>query len=164
MNNPSQGLKALAGVLKKNAFLKLGLYSELARRDIVEARKYISNKKLQANEQNIRDFRERVISGKLSDLKSLTTVGDFYSSSQFRDLCFHVQEHRFTIEQLSETFKSNQLKFLGFFLPQPVKSLYNNYFPEDKKQTNLQNWAQFEKKHPSTFRAMYQFWVCKKEN
>ena len=32
MNDPSQGLKALVGVLKNNGFLKLGLYSELARK------------------------------------------------------------------------------------------------------------------------------------
>ena len=50
MNNPSQGLKALVSVLKNNGFLKLGLYSELARQDIVKARNYITSKNLQANE------------------------------------------------------------------------------------------------------------------
>ena len=88
-------------------------------------------------------------------------MGDFYSLSQCRDLCFHAQEHRFTINQLQETLKSNELEFLGFLLPKPVKSLYKQYFPEDKKQTNLQNWEKFEEKHPNTFGAMYQFWVSK---
>jgi len=26
---------------------------------------------------------------------------------------------------------------------------------------NLENWARFEEKHPTTFAGMYQFWVCK---
>ena len=51
--------------------------------------------------------------------------------------------------------------FLGFLLPQKIKSIYKNYFPEDKKQINLQNWAKFEEKHPNTFIEMYQFWVSK---
>ena len=28
---------------------------------------------------------------------------------------------------------------------------------------NLENQAKFEKQHPTTFRAMYQFWVCKRK-
>ena len=164
MNDPSQGLKALLGVLKKTGFLKLGLYSELARQNVIEARNYIASKKLQPSEDNIRDFRETIFSGKIPTLNSLTKSPDFYTLSSCRDLCFHAQEHRFTINKLQETLKSNELEFLGFLLPKPVKSLYKQYFPEDKKLTNLQNWAQFEEKHPNTFRGMYQFWCSKKEN
>jgi hypothetical protein len=43
----------------------------------------------------------------------------------------------------------------------PSKSLYTKYFPEDKKQINLQNWAKFEAQYPTTFASMYQFWVSK---
>ena len=43
----------------------------------------------------------------------------------------------------------------------PVKSLYKKYFPEDKTQTNLQNWEKFEEQQPTTFAGMYQFWVSK---
>ena len=161
MDDPSQGLKTLVGVLNPNGFLKLGLYSELARQDIVKARNYISSKKIQTNKDNIHDFRQKIISGELSHLNSLKNRGDFYSLSEFRDLCFHAQEHRFTINQLKKTLKSNELEFLGFYLPKPIKSLYKKYFPKDKKQTNLQNWATFEEKHPNTFRGMYQFWVSK---
>ncbi len=162
MEDPLKGLKALLGVLKNNGFLQLGLYSELARQDVIEARNYISNKSLQTNENSIRDFRERVISGELRNLKSLTKFQDFYSLSELRDLCFNTQEHRFNIHQIQEILKSNKLQFLGFVLQQPIKSLYKQYFPEDKKQTNLQNWAKFEERHPNTFKEMYQFWVSKR--
>nr|WP_269617465.1 class I SAM-dependent methyltransferase [Prochlorococcus marinus] len=164
MNDPSQGLNALVDVLKNNGFLKLGLYSELARQDIIKGRNYIAGKDLQANEDSIRNFRETIFSGKAPELNSLSKRSDFYTLSSCRDLCFHAQEHRFTINQLQETLKSNELEFLGFLLPKPVKSLYRKYFPEDKTQTNLQNWERFEEQHPHTFRGMYQFWVYKKEN
>ncbi len=161
MNDPLKGLKKLLGVLDKNGLLSLGLYSELARQDVIKSRNFIKYQKLETNEKSIRDFRQKVISNKLKDLKSLEIFSDFYSLSEFRDLCFHTQEHRFTIKQLQETLESNQLNFLGFGLQKPIKSLYKHYFPEDNTQTNLQNWARFEEKHPNTFREMYQFWVSK---
>ena len=161
MYDPSAGLKSLLDVLKNNCFMKLGLYSELARNDIVKSRNYIKSKKLQANDDDIRNFRETVISGNLIELNSLTKSSDFYTLSSCRDLCFHKQEHRFTIRQLQETLKSNELKFLGFAIRKSVKSLYHQYFPQDKEQTNLENWVRFEEKHPMTFKGMYQFWVSK---
>ena len=123
MNNPSQGLKALLGILKKTGFLKLGLYSELARQDIVKAKNYIACKQLQPNEVDIRLLRQKVFSGELPDMNFLTKLSDFYSLSEVRDLCFHAQEHRFNIKQIQEILKSHELKFLGFLLQQPVKSL-----------------------------------------
>ena len=162
MDDPSKGLKALLDILKNDGFLKLGLYSELARKDIVKAREYINTKNLQPNDQDIKDFREDVFSGKIEQISNLRNWRNFYTMSECRDLCFHAQEHRFSIKQLQETLKSNKLKFLGFLLQQSVKSLYKNYFPEDNTQTNLLNWATFEEKYPNTFRAMYQFWVSKK--
>ena len=54
---------------------KLGLYSELARQDIVKARNYISSKKIQTNKDNIHDFRQKIISGELSHLNSLKNKG-----------------------------------------------------------------------------------------
>ena len=161
MNNPSQGLKKSLGVLKNNGFLKLGLYSELARQNIVEARNYIASNNLQSNEDSIRVFRETIFSGETPALNSLTKSPDFYTLSSCRDLGFHTQEHRFTMDQIQDTLNSNKLKFLGFILPQSIKSLYQQSFPEDQKKTNLQNWEKFEEKHPNTFAGMYQFWVCK---
>ena len=161
MDNPSRGLKELLGVLKDNGFLKLGLYSELARKDIEKARNYISNKNLQPTNENIRNFRQKVLSDELCDLNSLKKAQDFYSLSQCRDLCFHTKEHRFTIEKLIESLKYNELIFLGFSLPKSIKSTYKKNFPEDTNQTNLYNWATFEERYPDTFLGMYQFWVCK---
>ena len=161
MYDPIKGLKVLLDILKNNGFLKLGLYSELGRKDVVKAKNYISREQFQPNEVDIRSFREKVISGEFGDLTSLTTTSDFYSLSEVRDLCFHVQEHRFTINQLQKILQINELNFLGFLLPKSYKSLYEQYYPEDQNQTNLQNWAKFEEKHPDTFRGMYQFWVSK---
>ncbi len=164
MRDPSQGLKALLAVLKDSGFLKLGLYSQLSRSDIHQAREYIANQKLEATIDDIRHFRQNVISSNIEKIKNLQNWGDFYTTSECRDLCFHEQEHTFTIQHLQEILISNKIKFLGFALHESIKSLYKKYFPEDITQTNLQNWAKFEKNHPSTFRNMYVFWGYKINN
>ena len=161
MKDPLQGLKALLAVLKPNGLMKLGLYSKLARKNIIKCRNYIAKNDLEANENNVRNFRDLIIEDKLKELNLLKFNPDFYTVSTCRDLCFHAQEQQFTIKQLQETLNYHQLRFLGFLLPQQVKSLYNKYFPKDKKQNNLNNWANFEEKYPNTFIRMYQFWVCK---
>jgi tetratricopeptide (TPR) repeat protein len=161
MENPAEGLKLLLSVLDDSGFLKLGIYSELARQTIVKARKYIKEQKLEPTDTDIRFFREKIMSGELNNLNSLQTSEDFYSLSQCRDLCFHSKEHRFTIQQLKEIIINNKLNFLGFFLPKEIKNFYGKYFPQDTQQIKLENWEKFENKHPATFNAMYQFWVNK---
>ena len=85
---------------------------------------------------------------------------DFYSTSSTRDLIFHVQEHRFTIPQISGILKKFNLEFLGFTNPN-IKKKYINAFPNDKKCTSLKNWHEFEKKNKEIFIGMYNFWVRK---
>ena len=50
--------------LKKGGFLKLGLYSEIAREGILEARKLLIEKKIQPSTENIRSFRNDVMNSK----------------------------------------------------------------------------------------------------
>ncbi len=163
MADPLEGLDALLSVLKKNGLLNLALYSELARKDIVEVRRYIDKIQMKIDDNFIRDFREDIFSGKLKRFNSLVLFPDFFSTSEFLDLCLHTQEHRFTINELADILISKKLRFLGFLLPKNKKSLYQQHFPEDETQTKLENWAKFETKFPNTFKSMYQFWVCRNE-
>ncbi len=161
MSKPDLGLRSLLKVLKKGGFLKLGLYSELARQDIVKAKNYINENYLSADITNIRHFRNEILNDKCSQLNSLTKIYDFYTTSECRDLCFHAMEHRFTMHQLQDMLINNGLQFLGFFISNSIRSQYLNMFPNDSNLTNLANWTKFERQYPLTFRSMYQFWVLK---
>jgi tetratricopeptide (TPR) repeat protein len=89
---------------------------------------------------------------------------DFYSTSGTRDLIFHVQEHQFTIPEISKILNDLDLEFLGFanpYLNHFFKKKYLQSFPDDKKNLSLDNWNQFEINNPSVFVGMYQFWVRK---
>ena len=163
MKDPIEGLKVLLDILEPHGFLKLGLYSESARRDVVKAREFIEEKNYKNISKDIKICRQDIIDQKEDPLlKQLVGTPDFYSTSTVRDLLFHVQEHRFTIPQISEILKDFNLEFLGFFFPNPlVKKEYLKNFPEDKKNTSLDNWHQFEINNPNIFAGMYQFWVRK---
>ena len=163
MKDPTEGLKVLLNILEPHGFLKLGLYSEIGRRNVVKARELIKEKKYNNTSKDIKICRQDIINQKEDSLlKKLTNGSEFYSMSTVRDLLFHVQEHRFTIPQISKILKDFNLEFLGFFLQNPlVKKKFYKLFPKDKNNTSLDNWHQFEINNPDIFSGMYQFWVRK---
>ena len=163
MKDPIEGLKILVEILEPHGFLRLGLYSELARQNVVKARKFIKDNNIKDHIRDIKIFRKAIIDNDGDKLlNSLTESEDFYTTSAVRDLLFHVQEHRFTIPEISEILSNLKLEFLGFDIPNPsIKKEYSKIFPNDKKNISLDNWHQFETDNPKTFGAMYQFWVKK---
>ena len=162
MRDPMAGLKVLVDILEPHGFLKLGLYSNTARQHIVKARESIKIKNLKNTNESIKKFRQDIIDKKVSSLtQKVTLTEDFYSTSAVRDLLFHIQEHRFTIPQISKILENFNLEFLGFIQNPSIKQKYSKYFPEDKKYTSLDNLHKFEEKNPDTFWGMYQFWVRK---
>ena len=162
MKDPIAGLKVLLDVLEPHGFLKLGLYSNTARQHIVNTRELIKIKNLKNTNKSIKNFRQDVIDKKVNSLiQKVILTEDFYSTSAVRDLLFHIQEHRFTIPQISKILENFNLEFLGFVQNPLIIQKYLKYFPEDKKYTSLNNLHKFEERNPDTFWGMYQFWVRK---
>ncbi len=163
MNNPIEGFKILYDLLKPNGFLRIGLYSEIARMHVVEAREIIKKRNIVSSNENIINFRQEIINEKLGlNLQKAINASDFYSLSMVRDLFFHEQELRFTIPQISKIINDFNLEFLGFYIKDIEKRKYSRMFPEDIKNLSLDNWDKFEKNNPDSFFNMYQFWMRKK--
>jgi hypothetical protein len=94
MADPLAGWRALLALLRPNGFMMLGLYSEAARRHIVEARALIAERGLSVSADEIRKFRQELMeSGDPRICASILKSEDFFSVSACRDLMFHVQEH-----------------------------------------------------------------------
>jgi len=164
MNKPIEGLKVLLDILQPHGFLRLGLYSEIARQNVIEARQLIKNLNFKNNIEDIKKFRQFILNdSENKSLQKLTEGLDFYSTSTTRDLLFHVQEHRFTIPEISKILNDLNLEFIGFEISKSsIKTQYSKLYPDDKKNNSLYNWHQFEMSYPDTFFDMYQFWVRKK--
>lgn len=162
MEDPAKGLSVLNQQLKSGGYIKLALYSEIARQDIVKARNQIKHLGINSTPDGIRGFRQQVLRGEHQQFTSLPNFGlDFYSLSECRDLCFHVQECRFTTELLQKLLSGEGLIFCGFMVSEGIRNNYQQQFPADTDMISLKNWGYFETQNPSTFRRMYQFWAYK---
>jgi SAM-dependent methyltransferase/tetratricopeptide (TPR) repeat protein len=160
--DPFAGWRTLLSLLRPGGFMYLGLYSEIARRQVVKARDFIAARGYESTPDGIRRFRQDLLVRSSGvDLQNLSQLLDFYTISECRDLLFHVQEHRLTLDQIGSFLTETGLGFVGFELDRSVLHQYFVRFTDDPCGTNLRNWALFEVDNPDTFVGMYQFWIQK---
>lgn len=160
MADPIEGWRVLAGLLKPDGIMRIGLYSETARQPVVQAREKIAGWGLDGTAPGIREARRRLMLERDDPyLAVLFFSPDFFSLSTCRDLLFHVQEHRFTIPQLRDAMQGLGLDFLGFELPSVILSRFRDRFAEDGAALDLARWEVFEAENPGCFGRMYQFRV-----
>ena len=158
MAEPEVGLRALVDLLRPGGFIKLALYSEIARQQVVQLRDIIAEQGLRPDLKGIRAIR-RLVKSHDTDFDRILKTSDFYSASGVRDLLFHVQEHRFTALQLRDLLDDCKLEFLGFLISDPnITAQFTSQFPDDPDCLNLDNWHSFEQENPLVFGQMYQFW------
>jgi ubiquinone/menaquinone biosynthesis C-methylase UbiE len=160
--NPKVGWRVLLSLLRPSGKMRIGLYSETARRSIVEARTLITEYGYRSTDEDIRKFRQDILRN-VDDQrwKRLTTSADFYSMSGCRDLLFNVIEHRFTIPEIKAILSEYELSFLGFEITPEVIDKFQQHFSGAAELNNLDHWHAFETANPLTFRHMYIFSVCK---
>ena len=159
MADPLEGWRVLASLRKPGVRMRIGLYSEAGRRQVVRARELIAARGFKPDLPGIRAARAALRTD--PQLAQLARNEDFFSASGCRDLLFHVHERRFTLPQLESMLRSLGLEFLGFELADSGAALqrYRTRFPQDLPAGDLNNWHQLEQEFPDTFSRMYQFWV-----
>lgn len=163
--DPFAGWRTLLSRLRPGGFMQLGFYSQIARRHVVKARELIAARGYASTPEGIRRFRRDLAAGAAdAELQWLSQMADFFSTSDCRDLVFHVQEHRLMLGEIESFLSDCGLSFLGFQLDPRVLLQYRTSFPGDPAGTNLRNWARFEADNPDTFAAMYVFWIQKPTN
>ena len=164
MNDPELGLKALISCLKEDGYLNIGLYSRVARENITKLRKLILENNLNNTQESITKIRKSIILGydEYKPFNHLLNVRDFYSFNEMQDLLFHPRELLFNLEEISDLLERNNLEFIEFDNKyKKVKDIYHKNHPKDKKLRSIQNWSEFENRHPLTFLGMYQFFARK---
>ncbi len=165
MKDPLAGWQVLTDLLRPGGVMKIGLYSKLARSDVIRGRSLVDEKGYSTSPEDIRRCRQDIIT-MIADgnrgMEKLTTFTDFFHLSEFRDLLFHVQEHHYTIPQIENEIQHLGLVFLGFETRnKEVMKQFKSTFPERSSQSSLPLWHEFESQNPDMFRRMYQFWVKK---
>jgi hypothetical protein len=143
--------------------MRVGLYSERGRRDVVAARAFIAAGAYLPSAADIRRCRQDLIGAGDAAFAPLALRSDFYGTGECRDLLFHAQEHRFSLPRIGEMLDSLALRLVGFLLAPQVAELYAARFPDDRSMTELMHWNDLEAEFPDAFAGMYLFWVQKRD-
>ena len=159
MADPFAGWRVLLSLLRADGVMRIGLYSALARRDVVAARAFAAEREFRPTADDIRRCRQDLIA---SPLKAVARRSDFFSTSECRDLLFHVQERRLSIPEITTFLAESALKFIGFeFDPTTLRHYRAQFAASGWSTADLDRWHAIETAHPDTFAGMYQFWVQK---
>ena len=160
MDNPAAGWKVLVDCLKPGGLMSIGLYSELARQDIVKIREEIRQIGIGSSNAEIKAFRGMIMKSNKDHHISVVRFSDFYCLTELRDLLFHVQEHRSTIPQIHDCINTLGLRFCGFET-KDIVSQFQQTNTEKEDLYDLNKWHAYEEANPAAFAGMYQFW-CQK--
>jgi SAM-dependent methyltransferase len=162
--DPLAGWRALLSLLRPSGVMRVGLYSEAARRSVVEARRIIAARGYRSTLEDIRALRQSIMRERHAPLwrDMLEKSEDFYSTSGCRDLFFNVMEHRFTIAEIADFLRAQALEFHGFEVDAATAAKFAQRHPATGAALDLKCWADFEAAEPDTFRHMYIFSVSRK--
>ncbi len=159
MADPLDGWRILLTLLRDGGLMHLAFYSEVGRSDIVTARAFIAEQAFGSTPDEIRRARQALLK---TPAASVTRFTDFFTTSECRDLLFHVQESRLSLPAIKTFLAQNKLRFLGFEFETAAAARYRQSFAEQGwSMTDLDRWHAVETKFPDTFSGMYQFWVQK---
>ena len=157
LENPEKGLARLCEQLNSGGMMMLALYSRKGRQPLEVVKDFIKSNSMSFEQPDKAIYlREYLISQAAKGEKNASEFcrlsGDFFSLSGYRDLLFHVKEHVYDLDELSEMFRKAKLKFVGVsHTPGVVRSL-KNWTGELK---SLDDWNDLENEYPNTFEAMY---------
>jgi 2-polyprenyl-3-methyl-5-hydroxy-6-metoxy-1,4-benzoquinol methylase len=163
MEDPVEGWRKLLTCLKPDGFMKIALYSEVARQSVMLCRNWIREQGFAATPEGIREFRQAIMAMDAANpLRDIVNWSDFFSMSMCRDLVFHVQEHNVTLPWIKAVLNDLELCCLSMRISNPhFKKEYLSMYPDDPVLRNLDHLHEYEKHNPRTFRDMYQFWCCR---
>lgn len=150
-------------MLKPGGLMRIGLYSEIARQGVVAARRLIGERGYAADAAGIRALRHEImmvpdLSPELASL--LSPASDFWTTSDCRDLVFHVEEHRFTLLEIEAMLSRLDLTFLGLELRHAGDRMrFAAENPGRAALRSLKAWHDYETRHPDTFGDTYRLWL-----
>jgi len=160
MSDPILGWRILKRCLKPKGLMRVGLYSSLARADLSEVKEKMGELERPITNQKIYDYRNKVLDNAGVEFEKLAGYPDFFSTSELRDLLFHVQEHTFTLIEIKNMLSELDLVFCGFeTVDEKTKKAVSAGVGGSESLFSLDAWHNFEQLNPHYFSGMYTFWV-----
>jgi 2-polyprenyl-3-methyl-5-hydroxy-6-metoxy-1,4-benzoquinol methylase len=159
MAEPLEAWRLLLDLVRPGGLMHLGFYSELGRAGVIATRAFVAERGYGDTPTEIRRFRQDVLTTLYA---GVANSNDFFSTSECRDLLFHVHEKRLTIPQLKSFITTHGLKFIGFeFAPALQQQVRAQFAQAGWSTSDLDRWQEVETRYPDTFSGMYRLWVQK---
>ncbi len=158
--DPVAGGRALVAKLAPGGVLRLGLYSERGRSEIVAARALAAEHGWLPTPDGLRTARAALLALPTDHPAAPVTASvDFYSQSGLRDLVFHPCEHRYTPSQIGALVTTLGLSVVALqHARQDAPRLYRARWPDDADGLDLARWDTLEADHPRIFSGMIHVW------
>lgn len=161
MADPFAAWRKLLDCLAPGGIMLVGLYSQLARRDLEALRREPEYPGSGADDDALRRYRSHLISrGPDAPGASYLRARDTFATSGFRDFFLHVSEKTTTLAEIGSFLDENDLAFRGF-VNAPFGALARR-FPNERWPGSLERWADLEREQPRLFIGMYQFWLTRR--
>ncbi len=159
--DPLAGGRALVGRLAPGGVMRLSVYSERGRAEIVAAQSLVAEHGWLPTDEGLREARSALLGLPASHPAARVTASpDFYTQSGLRDLVFHACEHRYTPSQLADLVRKLGMEVLGLQHARPEgPRLYRERWPEDPSMATLERWDDLERVHPRLFSGMIHVWL-----
>src|SRR5580704_15308453 len=110
LRDPAEGWRILLSLLRPGGLMNVGLYSAPARSDVRAARAFIAERGFDRTADDIRNCRQEMLAfADGTPLRNIAKFPDFFTTSECRDLLFHVQEHQMTIPEIKAFLGENHL-------------------------------------------------------
>jgi SAM-dependent methyltransferase len=158
--DPLRGGAALVTRLAPDGLMRLGVYSERGRSEIVAARRLVSERGWMPTFDGLRHARAELLALPPDHPAApVTRSVDFYSQSGLRDLVFHPCEHRYTPAQVGTLVRDLGLEVVGLQHARPEgPAAYREAWPDDPAMADLDRWDTLEARHPRLFAGMIHVW------
>ncbi|MGD9805899.1 MAG: methyltransferase domain-containing protein [Hyphomicrobiaceae bacterium] len=160
MADPFAAWRGLLDCLAPGGLMLIGLYSELARRDLATLREQPEYPGSEADDDALRRYRAHLVNrGPGAPGANYLKARDTFTTSGFRDFFLHVSEKTTNIGEIKRFLDENGLAFRGF-VSVPFGMLKQR-FPTETWPGSLDRWADLERERPNLFIGMYQFWLTR---
>jgi len=158
--DPERGWTALADVLKPGGVMHVMVYSKIARLSIRALRASIADlESCPVDDDLLREVRRRIFE---RGLPGAPKSRDFFSLSGVHDILLHRHEDPFDVPRIRRALERLGLELIQFKLPTPQdKAGYRVQNPHDPLHRDFAAWSKTERRNPSLFSGMYDFW-CRK--
>ena len=98
-----------------------------------------------------------------NEVKIISQWGDFYSTSMFRDLCFHKHEIQFDCLEIEKLIADAGLNFICMMIPNQKRTAFEKKTNKLAEEASLLDWHHFELENPFFFNEMYNMLLSPKQ-